>query len=265
MLAFPQLSSGAVSQFPFRKETRSRTLVNGAADGSEIKAGDVDFHSRRWELALHNLSDGEWQAIEDLHIQTEGRLQTFLFLEPGNNLLSWSETLADPTWTKDAGITTTDGQADPLGGTRGGKISNSGSVGALSQGLAIPASYRYSGSLWARTSSPGASLEVSDGAAQVVSAAFDSTNQWKRYSVGYNLSSGLETVLFRIVVPGGATVDLYGPQLEAQPAPSQYKKTTKQAGVYSNARFAEDVLGDRATGVNRHSGVIRIVWTQSPI
>ena len=254
-----------MSQFPFRKETRFRTLVSGAADGSEIRAGDVDFHSRQWELALHHLSDAEWQAIEDLHVQTEGRLQTFVFLEPGNNLLSWSETLADPMWTKDAGITTTDSQADPLGGTRGGKISNSGGVGGVSQGFAMPASYRYAGSVWARTVSAGASLEVSDGATQVVSAGFDSTNQWKRYSVGYNLFSALETVSFRIVVPSGGTVDVYGPQLEAQPAPSQYKKTVQQAGVYSDARFAEDVLGDRATGVNRHSGVVRIVWTQSPI
>ncbi len=265
MLAFPQLSSGAVSQFPFRKETRFRTLVNGAADGSEIKAGDIDFHSRQWELALHHLSDAEWQAIEDLHVQAEGRLLTFLFLEPGNNLLSWSETLANAVWTKDAGITATDGQADPLGGTRGGRVSNSGSVGALSQALVMPASYRYAGSVWARTASASVSLEVSDGAAQVVSATFDSTNQWKRYSVGYSLSSGLETISFRIVVPSGGTVDLYGPQLEAQPASSQYKKTLQQAGVYSDARFAEDVLGDRATGVNRHSGVVRIVWTQSPI
>ncbi len=265
MLAFPQLSSGAVSQFPFRRETRFRTLVNSAADSSVIKAGDVDFQSCRWELASHHLSDAEWQAIEDLHVQTEGRLLTFLFLEPGNNLLSWSETLADPVWTKDAAITVTDGQADPMGGTRGGTVSNSGSPGALSQALNAPASYRYAGNVWVRTASTGASLEVSDGAAQVASAPFDSTNQWKQYSAKYNLLSGLETVSFRIVVPSGGTVDIYGPQLEAQPAPSQYKKTAQQAGVYSNARFADDVLTDRATGLNRHSGVIRIVWTQSPI
>ncbi len=265
MLVFPQLSSGALSQFPFRKKTRFRTLLNAATDGSEIRAGDVDFHSSQWELSLQHLSDAEWQAIEDLHVQAEGRLLTFLFLEPGNNLLSWSETLANAMWMKDAGITVTDGQVDPVGGTRGGRVSNSGGQGALSQSLNVPASYRYAGSVWARTASAGVSLEVSDGAAQTVSATLDSTNQWKRYSVGYNLSSGLETVSFRIVVPGGATVDLYGPQLEGQPAPSQYKKTTQQAGVYADARFAEDVLGDRATGVNRHSGVIRILWTQSPI
>ena len=132
----------------------------------------------------------EWQAIEDLHVQTEGRLQTFVFLEPGNNLLSWSETLADPMWTKDAGITTTDSQADPLGGTRGGKISNSGGVGGVSQGFAMPASYRYAGSVWARTASAGASLEVSDGATQVVSVGFDSTNQWKRHSRGLQPALG---------------------------------------------------------------------------
>ena len=121
------------------------------------------------------------------------------------------------------------------------------------------------GSVWARTGASGASLQVSDSASQAVEVTFDNSNQWKRYSVGYNLTSALESVAFKILTPAGSVVDVFGPQLEAQPAPSKYKKTLQQAGVYPNARFEDDVLADRATGVNRHSGVIRILWTRSPI
>ncbi len=61
MTVFPQLSSGAVAQFPFRKGLRFRTLVNQAADGSEIRFADVDYRARAWELAVHQLSDQEWR------------------------------------------------------------------------------------------------------------------------------------------------------------------------------------------------------------
>ena len=265
MDVFPQLSSGAVSQFPFSVDTGYRTLVNRTPDGSEIYATDVDFHVRRWQLNLNQLSDQEWQSILDLHQKVEGRLHTFLFLEPGGNLLSWSEAFADPVWVMDPGITVTGDQTDPFGGTGAGRVTNSGAQGSLLQVLNVPASFRHVGSIWARTAASGAALQVSDTASQTVAATFDNSNQWKRYSVGYNLTSALDSVDFKVVVPASSTVDVYGPQLEAQPAPSKYKKTLQQAGVYPNARFEDDVLADRATGVNRHSGVIRILWTRSPI
>ena len=265
MITFPQLSSGAIAQFPLVTKTRFRTLVNRAMDGSEIYASDLDFQSRSWELDLNQLTEQEWQNIVDLHQQVEGRLQDFLFLEPGGNLLTWSEVFNDPVWTRDAGITVTDNQPDPFGGTGAGRVTNGGAQGSLSQVLNIPASLRYAGSVWARTGASGASLQVSDSASQVVEVTFDSSNQWKRYSAGYNLTSALESVAFKILTPAGSVVDVFGAQLEAQPAPSKYKKTLQQAGVYPNARFEDDVLADRATGVNRHSGVIRILWTRSPI
>jgi hypothetical protein len=104
---------------------------------------------------------------------------------------------------------------------------------------------------------------VDDGASQLVQAAFDNSNQWRRYSVGYNLPSASEFVALRIVVPANSTVEVFGPQLEAQASPSPYKKTLDQAGVYPNARFDQDALGDRLIGVGRHSGEIRISWTPS--
>jgi hypothetical protein len=261
MNVFPQLSSGAVTQFPFQREARFRTLVTEALDGSEYRVSDMDFQSRQWRLMGRDLTDAEWQAIEDLFVQVEGRLQSFLFLEPGASLLSWSEKFDEPQWQTDSGISVNGSQPDPFGGTRAGRVTSAGAPGALFQTLDIPASFRYAGSVWARTTATGAKLRVDDGAAQAVEAAVHSDNQWKRYSVSYNLVSAAETVRFRVVVPTGAAVDIYGPQLEAQPAPSIYKKTFKQAGVYPNARFDQDMLADHMTDDGLHQGPIRITWT----
>lgn len=265
MTVFPQLSSGAVGQFPFDREIRFRTLVNRAADGTEIRVSDVDFQERLWRLPVSELSDQEWQQIEDLLVQVEGRLKSFLFLEPGASLLSWSELFSDPAWQKDSGISVLGGQPDPFGGTEAGRVTSGGSQGALSQLVNIPGSFRYAGSLWARTSQPGAVLQIDDAGAQAVEAGIDTSNQWKRYSAGYNLSSSSETIRYRVVLPAGAVVEIYGPQLEAQPAPSAYKRTLQQSGIYPNARFDQDFLPDRLTGVNRHAGEIRISWTPSQI
>lgn len=263
MNTFPQMMSGAVAQFPFRKEFAYRTLVNSGRGADEIVSSDADFQMRIWELPFEQLTDGEWQGIEDLFQTTEGRIGTFLFLEPGQNLLSWSEKLSDPIWQKGPGVSVNDGQPDPIGGTGAVHVTSSGSGGTISQVLPIPASYRYAASIWAKTSSTGAALRVTDTASGTVEVGFRSDNVWRRYSVGYGVSSASASVAFELVTPSGGALDVFGPQLEAQIAPSTYKRTEQQAGVYQGARFDSDILGDTATGVERHSGVIRIVWTPS--
>ncbi|MBI3694053.1 MAG: hypothetical protein HY238_04335 [Acidobacteria bacterium] len=250
---FPQLGSGAVSQFPVRRETGYRTLVNRALDGSEIRVQDLDFLERQWELELESLSDGEWQAIRDLFAAVEGRLKTFLFLEPGENLLAWSEKFTEAVWVA-SGVTVAEGIADPLGGTAASELSG---AGTLSQPLGIPAQFRYAASIWARATQAGAGFELNDGAGQRTAVGFSTDGQWRRYTLSTAWTGVSETVVFRVTAPAA----IYGAQLEAQPAASAYKKTMQQGGVHPAARLSTDSLEDRMTGPGQHSGVIRISWT----
>jgi hypothetical protein len=263
MSVFPQLSSGAIAQFPIRRVTEYRTIINESMDGSEIVVQDVDFEQRRWTLSYDQLTDTEWQAIEDLFVAVNGRLGTFVFLEPGANLLSWSELPSEPVWLTDAGVSALDNQPDPHGGTRAVRLTNSGATGSFRQSLSIPASYRYAGSVWARTAHTGVELRVDDDGPNAAKTAIDSNNVWKRYEARYDYVSASAFTVLRIEIPSGAQVEIFGPQLEAQPAASVYKPTGQQAGVYPAARFDQDVLADRAESVDRHSGVIRILWTPS--
>lgn len=259
MPVFPQLASGAVSQLPLRRETQYRTLLNRLADGSEIRVTDLDYFERHWELPLESITDAEWQAIHDLFTAAEGRLKSFLFLEPGENLLAWSEKFIEAVWVK-GGVSVAEGIGDPFGGTGASQLTG---AGAVSQTLAVPARFRYAASLWARTSAAGAALELNDGAGAQKSATLDPSGQWRRYELATAwTSSTSETVVFRVTTPGGA-VDIYGAQLEAQPAVSDYKRTLQQGGVHPGARFSSDTLGDRVTGPGEHSGVIQITWTPS--
>lgn len=263
MSVFPQLSSGAVAQFPIERGTGYRTIVNHSADGSAVVVQDADFEQRTWILHYDQLTDAEWQAIEDLFIEVEGRLGTFLFLEPGANLLSWSELLVSSLWLKDAGVSVLEDQPDPLGGTSAARVTNTGATGSLRQSLNIPASRRYAGSVWARSADTGVELRVDDDGLNAARAVIDSSNAWKHYEARYDEASASAFTVLRIEIPAGAAVDVFGPQLEAQPGASAYKPTGQQAGVYPAARFDQDTLADRAEGVGRHSGVIRILWTPS--
>lgn len=259
MLFFPQLSSGAVSQLPIRRETGYRTLLNRTADGREIRVQDVDYFAREWELRLELLTDAEWQAIQNLFAAAHGRLKSFLFLEPGDNLLAWSEKFSESLWVK-TGVTVTEGIADPLGGTAASRLDG---AGTLSQTLGAPAWLKYAGSVWARATQAGASLEVAEGGGQAKTAAFAADGQWRRYAVSTAFATASETVVVRVVAPGGAPVEIYGAQLEAQPIAAFYKKTLAQGGAHPGARFWSDTLADRATEPGRHSSVIRITWTPS--
>ena len=65
--------------------------------------------------------------------------------------------------------------------------------------------------------------------------------------------------MFGAELDAGASVDLFGMQVEAQRGVSDYKKTGASGGVYADARFAEDELTVTARGTDVFDAVIRIV------
>jgi hypothetical protein len=69
-------------------------------------------------------------------------------------------------------------------------------------------------------------------------------------------------VTFGAQLQAGASVDLFGMQAEAQLAPSDYKMTETQGGVYANARFGADQLTVTAQSTDVYDAVIQIVNTE---
>ena len=98
MLVFPQLETGALSQFPIRKQRRKRTVVNTAPDGRSIKLADPNGEVTEWQLSYSDLSDRETSALEEFFKTAEGSLNGFTFLDPTANLLAWSDKLDGTAW-----------------------------------------------------------------------------------------------------------------------------------------------------------------------
>ncbi len=253
MLVYPQLTSGALMQFPSQKSRKLRTVVNRLSDGNCIKLADSPAEITEWQLQYSNLSDQEATALQQFFESTEGSLQVFTFLDPTANLLAWSAQLDHAGWNKDPLLSLTGGLADPVGGANAWHVSNSGAAAqSLSQTLEVPGEYGYCLSVYAR-SEGGAMVNLICGPARAEQAL---TNNWNRIVISANGGSK-ETVEFGIEFPASAAADLFGIQVEAQAGPSAYKSSTS-GGVYRNAWFRDDFLALTATDVNRHSATVNI-------
>ena len=254
MPIYPQLATGALCQFPLKKVRRTRTVVNRATDGTEIKLADPAAEITQWRLEYVDLSDQEAQALRDFFTAMEGTLNGFTFLDPGGNLLSATEELTAQVWQKDPMLTVTGGIADPFGSTNAWQAVNSGSATqALAQTLEVPGDYLYCLSAYVRLSPGGVGLIL--GGETVQRAAGSS---WSRVAAVAAGDPSAGSMRFGIEVAAGAAVQIYGVQVEAQGGASAYKASTR-GGVYADAHFGSDELKVTCTGLNRNSCTVNII------
>jgi hypothetical protein len=255
MLVYPQLGTGALSQFPVRKNHHRRTVVNTAPDGSSVKLADSNAEVTEWQLLYSDLSDAEIGALEQFFAAAEGTLNGFTFLDPTANLLAWSGKLDESAWAPGPLLTVAGGIGDPTGGTQAWRLSNAGGGSqGITQTLSAPAGYLYCLSAYVRTAQTiTATLLIGDGRADRAVAG-----QWTRISFMARGDPQGSSITFGLEVPPAGILDVYGLQVEPQSAASVYKAAVR-GGVYEDARLADDFLTITSTGVNRHSCTVTII------
>jgi hypothetical protein len=255
MLVYPQLGTGALSQFPVRKRRRLRTVTNTAADGSSIKLADPAAEITEWQLEYAELTDDEVAALQQFFAAAEGTLNGFTFLDPTANLLAWSDKLDEAVWERAPLLSVAGGIADPAGGTKAWRLDNSGSAAqTITQTLAAPGGYLYCFSAHVRSAqaSQVAMLMGSQRAERAV------TPQWNRIAFTTTGDPAAESISFGLEAPAGGSLDVFGMQAEPQAAASVHKAAAT-GGVHENARLGDDVLSVTTTGVNRHSARVTII------
>ncbi len=84
MLYYPQLTTGAVSQFPVARGTNMRTVVQSTCRAASRSEWPTPAAQKvQWQLCdIQHLTDGERSSIESLFEASEGQLNTFTFLDP---------------------------------------------------------------------------------------------------------------------------------------------------------------------------------------
>ena len=252
---YPQLTTGAYSQYPLRKQRRTRTVTNKAADGSSIKLADPNGSVTEWQLQYEGLSDTELSNLQQFFTATEGSLNGFTFLDPAGNLLAWSEDLTNAVWEAGPFLASVGGVTDPFGGSRAFQLTNSGEgVQSVSQTLNVPTGYVYSWSVYVQAAQPTTvTLLLGSNSVQATAGP-----NWTRISFTASGDPAAASILFGVELPPGA-IGVFGPQVEVQAEPSAYQKSTT-GGVYQDARFGDDTFSFATTDVNKHSVTVNIVY-----
>ncbi len=262
MLYFPQLASGASGQFPLERHTFRRVIRTQQMDGRQWKAVDESSGRISWLLWYRGLTAAECREVENLFHSVEGRLGSFVFLDPADNLLVWSVDLLREAWTRDPFIQLQVGVADPFGGTGATRLVNSSTVTQkVEQALAVPCWYQYCLSGWIRSDSGGEVTLFGRSGSSGDARTVRGQSGWRRVSLPVKLGGRDELMRFGLETGGNQSVEVYGLQVEAQAAASGYKRTRSRSGVYRTARFGQDVLEVVAEGPDCFGFAVTVVAT----
>ncbi len=253
-LYYPQLTSGALAQYPIRKTKTVRTIKNLLADGTLVLYVDPNGSQLLWQLQYTELSSSDLAAIQQHFSACSGPLQAFTFIDPTDNMLVFSSDLTAAGWQSPALMTVTPGSIDPDGGSAAFTVVNtSQSTLEISQRLDVPANYQYCFSAYARSQSTATVTLVRNGPSATEESTVSIGPNWSRVVSSGRLADPGEGFSVAIGLAAGQEVELYGPQLEAQTVPSRYRPTVATGGVYANAHWAVNELAIIAEAPNLFS------------
>jgi len=260
MLYYPQLTTGAVSQFPVARVTNMRTVANQLPSGYTIRMADTGAQKVQWRLRYSGLTAGELSSIESLFEASKGQLNTFRFLDPTDNLLMWSEDWTQAVWTADPLLQVTAGVADPLGGSAAMQLTNTAqTTQQIVQNIGGPSSFVYCYSVYVRSAVTATIQLVVTATGQTTLTPVTTSAEWTRVTYSGSLSVQQDAVGFGVQLPPGVQVDVFGAQVEAQPGAGLYKKTIDLGGVYTSTRFSSDLLLVTGTASNQNSCEIDLI------
>jgi len=263
-LYFPQLAMGNIAQYPVTRTWLRAATINNLPDGSVIVLASVTPARMSWTLTYNGLSQAEWNAIEALFESVQGQFENFTFVDPADNLLSWSENFTAPVWTPDPLLQVLSGALDPNGGTNAMTLTNGAQASqGIVQQTAGPGWFEYTFSIYLRSDTPcSVSLVRASGATQArLTIVVGGT--WTRVQSSGSLTTQGNGFGCGLELDPGVTVHAYGAQLEAQPNAGGYKTKTNISGVYSNARFNQDILVNTSNSLGQFATSVKITSTVS--
>ncbi|MDQ2843308.1 MAG: DUF2460 domain-containing protein [Acidobacteriota bacterium] len=242
-LYFPQLTSGALAQYPIHKTKVGRTVKNILPDGTLIAYPDPSASRVVWQLGYSNLSSTDLAALTSHFNSCQGRLHAFTFIDPTDNMLVNSANLSGSEWLHSSMVQITGNSPDLNDGTSAFSLTNTGDASQdVTQMLAVPANYSYCFSAYALSAQPSTVGFVRQGSTTQQVDALPVGPNWNRIVSNGRLTDNGSTFTVAIRLAPGQQISIYGLQLEAQLAPSRYRPTLRQGGVYSNAHWGTDQL-----------------------
>jgi hypothetical protein len=258
-LYYPQLSSGALAQYPIKKTRLFRTVKNVLPDGGLVLFSDPAYSHLLWTLSYSGLSGSDIGALQAHFAACNGPFHAFTFIDPTDNMLLWSADLSNPVWQSPSLIKVQANIADPFGGSGAFTITNNGQANLeFSQTVNVPAGYQYCFSVYLASAQQATATLFRRGSAMTQSMAANVSPTWQRIvSAGQLSDSGTVFTVGLSLMPGQQLL-VYGPQLEAQISPSTYRPSTQTSGVYPDSHWSVEQLPIAATAPDLFSAAFTI-------
>jgi hypothetical protein len=271
---FPQLTGGLTTQRPYKVSHEFNTLVTDMPSGPRLKyafrgAGLNNFPVGalgKFEVGFPGITDAEIETLKTFFTAQEGKLNEFIFLDPGGNLIPNSENFSDSSWTL-VGLSSTPGVTDPFGGSLATTLSSGGSNSML-YATVLPlggaSGYVLTASLWARAGYAGQNLSIGfiDSAFGVLGNRTWALPQGKWTRIYHTITLATASYI-RVLIGGLATwnsspIDLFGVMCSPMPGPGGYAKSPANYGYRPRCRFDTDEFTWRKLGPNYNSVTLPI-------
>lgn len=253
-LFFPQLSSGALAQYPIKKTLVARTIKNVLPDGSMILLADPNGARLIWQMVYSELAQNDIEALQNHFNACSGSYRGFTFIDPTDNMLISSSDVTVPPWQTSTLIQLSAGAPDPDGGSGAVTATNMGQANqSISQTLNVPAGYQYCFSVYAMSDQPSELTLIRQGISAMENTIAAIGPVWTRIVSSGQLNDPATSFTVEVSLTPGQQVQLYGLQLEPQIAPSRFRATAASGGVYANAHWGLDQITISADAPNLFS------------
>lgn len=274
---FPQLSSGIMTQRPYRFSQAFNSVLSDTPAGRPygfVKRGSgLTYYPTgplgKWDIYFTSITDAEVQTLRTFFASVQGRVGEFVFLVPEGNLVPNSENFSDASWSL-SGITVGSAVTDPFGGNRATTLTSTISNASLTATV-VPAgfvpTFWFCLSLYAKAHSAGQNLALGfqdAGHSNLAQAVFAlPQNQWTRIYCPFQMPGGNNTVLNAVIGGNGTwastAIDVFGVHCCPTGGLGDYLKSPANFGLHNHCRFDVDMMEIRTVGPNENSVTLPIV------
>lgn len=237
--SFPLVAGAVSAQLPLPRTWNPAQAVLMTPGG--------DWHVRtlptgervEWRLKFSGLTDAEAATLQQFHRDMRGSYHCFRFCDPLRNLLAWSEDPTQAPWTRTVALTVTPGPAPAPGARQTALILNLiATEGLVQQTVGCSPSFAYSMSVTARSSSRSTvGLLIGEQRRTVML-----TEQWQEYQFTAVPGGVTDQVPFGIAIPMGGAVEVSGVHAEFGACSPEYRRSEGRQGLFTKARFKDDLL-----------------------
>lgn len=279
MAYFPQINGNMIlTQLPYSAQLAYETIVQDMESGPRFsfprRAASLTGHPTtplgRFNVSFPNITDAEVEDLQTFFRARKGRLEAFSFLDPGGNLLEYSQDFSQSYWDKSNGpVTVGASVVDPFGGSIAKQLSAGGGdsyilgrIGPVDPNLS---GFRMCASAWVNARDVGVSMFI--GFQNSAGTKFGTEHalpfeRWVRISHSFTLD---DDNTWKFVLGGNSTwtsgrqVYVFCAQVSPMKGEGAEVSTPGNYGYHANCRFDVDVFERRCLGPNQNSVLLPIV------